>query len=98
VSRWLLGTRPTLGGKRSFAYDVNERGQIVGSGETKSGKRHAVLWEHGKMTDLGTLPRGKRSGADAINDRGQTSASSSTWLRTSSPVICVADYLELIEH
>jgi len=32
---------------------------------------HAVLWEHGQMTDLGTLEGGYNSGAAAINSRGE---------------------------
>jgi len=32
---------------------------------------HAVLWEHGQMTDLGTLEGGYDSGAAAINSRGE---------------------------
>ena len=34
--------------------------------------QHAVLWEHGTITDLGTLTGLEgRSGAAAINNRGQ---------------------------
>jgi probable HAF family extracellular repeat protein len=32
---------------------------------------HAVLWEHGQVTDLGTLEGGYNSGAAAINSRGE---------------------------
>jgi uncharacterized membrane protein len=35
----------TLGGGYSTAEDINKRGQVVGSSETASGDRHAVLWE-----------------------------------------------------
>jgi probable HAF family extracellular repeat protein len=45
----------TLGGNESFAYDTNERGQVVGWSDTDSGSLHAVLWEAGTMQDLGTL-------------------------------------------
>jgi uncharacterized membrane protein len=37
-----LGTLP--GGKESQALAINERGQIIGQAETKTGQRHAVLW------------------------------------------------------
>jgi probable HAF family extracellular repeat protein len=33
-----------LGGKLSAAHDLNDRGQIVGWAQTKTGDRHAVLW------------------------------------------------------
>lgn len=34
----------TLGGRASMALAINERGQIVGWSETKTGDTHAVLW------------------------------------------------------
>jgi probable HAF family extracellular repeat protein len=37
-----LGTLP--GGGESRAVAINERNQIVGWAETKSGQTHAVLW------------------------------------------------------
>jgi probable HAF family extracellular repeat protein len=55
----------TLGGKDSFAYGINDRGQIVGVSSTASGELHAFLWQHGTMADLGT------GGAYGINDVGQ---------------------------
>jgi probable HAF family extracellular repeat protein len=62
----------TLGGSKSDAIAINERGQIVGVSEVKYPRSHAFLWQNGKMTDLGALraqdqfaePRG-------INARGQ---------------------------
>jgi probable HAF family extracellular repeat protein len=35
------------------------------------GQQHAVLWDHGTMTDLGTLPGGTHSEAYGINNEGQ---------------------------
>ncbi len=64
-----LGT--LRGGEHSYAYDINERGQVVGYSETASGEAHAVLWEKGRKTDLGTLPGGDYSYAFGINERGQ---------------------------
>jgi probable HAF family extracellular repeat protein len=79
-----LGTVP--GGGISAALDVNAGGQIVGGAATTpdgvlalggNGVRtahqgvHAVLWQDGKITDLGTLPGGDTSLALAINDAGQ---------------------------
>ncbi len=63
-----LGTLPD--GTFSYASDINNRGQIVGSSTTASGEEHAVLWQDGSVTDLGTLG-GTYSQASAINARGQ---------------------------
>ena len=62
----------TLGGKESEAAAINERGQIVGGSDTRTGS-HAFLWQGGKMTDLGTLPgsRSTLSYASALNAGGQ---------------------------
>lgn len=68
--RWVITDLGTLGGSGSDAYSINDRGQIVGSAETKAGRRHAVLWENGKVRDLGTLG-GPNSQAVSINSRGQ---------------------------
>ncbi len=62
---WQNGRMRNLGGWRSAAIAINDRGVIVG----RSGE-HAFKWENGKMTDLGTLG-GTRSAATAINNRGQ---------------------------
>ncbi len=61
---------PGLGGERSEARDINNRGKIVGWSETPDGRRHAVLWDNGTAIDLGTLGY-DRSEAWAINDMGQ---------------------------
>ena len=60
----------------SEAWDINERGQVVGVANTKAVAKesepidHAVLWQSGKVSDLGTLG-GQGSAAAAINSRGQ---------------------------
>jgi len=54
------------------AMGINNAGQIVGKSAD-----HAFLWEHGKMTDLGTLG-GNVSSANAINDRGEIVGESET--------------------
>src|SRR5262245_21092254 len=46
----------TLGGRASAAVDLNAAGQVIGdSNPPGSEELHAFLWEHGIMTDLGTL-------------------------------------------
>ena len=60
----------TLGGLGSYPYAINDNGQIVGWSDTKTGSRHAVLWQDGRAIDLGTLG-GKTSMARAINGTGQ---------------------------
>ncbi len=60
----------TLGGQSTYAVDINNHGQVVGTSQNGYGEMHAFLWEKGHMTDLGTLG-GMRSVATAINDRGQ---------------------------
>ena len=70
-----LGTLP--GGSFSFAYGINNPGHIVGVSEngqidpvSGNPRFFAVLWENGKIRNLGTLG-GMSSFAGSINDRGQ---------------------------
>jgi len=71
-----LGALP--GDNSSAVFEVNGYG--VGAGMSETGALdplngypaiHAVLFKHGKVVDLGTLPGGTSSMALAINDRGQ---------------------------
>ena len=68
----------TLGGREgayreAAAYDINERGDIVGFSDDAAGSNHhAVLWAGGVLTDLavGCESRERCRGATAINDSG----------------------------
>jgi probable HAF family extracellular repeat protein len=60
----------TLGGNNSQAFDVNNRGQVVGWAETAAGGSEAFLWQNGTMTGLHSLA-GHGGQAQAINNRGQ---------------------------
>ena len=50
---------------QSFAYAINNQGQVVGEAPTPPRAHQAVVWEGGAMTPLGTLDY-----ATDINDRG----------------------------
>jgi probable HAF family extracellular repeat protein len=60
----------TLGRRYSYAYDINNKGQVVGEVKTKKGIEHAFLWQNGVMKGLGTLG-GTESTAYGINNKGQ---------------------------
>jgi probable HAF family extracellular repeat protein len=68
-----LGTLP--GGSSSTATGINNAGQIVGDSGGSFEFQHAVLWDHGTATDLGTLGTTNYGfafgNAYGINDRGQ---------------------------
>jgi probable HAF family extracellular repeat protein len=55
----------------NYAHSINERGQVAGYANTSTGL-HAMVWDEGNVTDLGTLPgEGFSSIAYNINDRGE---------------------------
>jgi probable HAF family extracellular repeat protein len=68
----------TLGGADTLQYAQNDRGQIIGVSYTNSTVNPSTghptvdpyLWQHGHMTDLGTLG-GHLGFANWINDAGQ---------------------------
>jgi len=54
----------------SEALSINALGQVVGLSLTASGVQHAVLWQNGGITDLGSITGGGSSLAYKINDKG----------------------------
>lgn len=82
VCRWfvwragVMTPLPTLGGTHGFATGVNDRGQVVGisgicdDAVGKFSARRAVLWEHGRVIDIGNLGGEAWHTPMAINRRG----------------------------
>jgi len=79
--RWQSGavtSLGTFGGSTSFAWDINDSNQIVGTARDISEQNRAFLWQDGVMTDLGVLPGYEDSTqALAINESGQVMGISS---------------------
>ena len=73
------------GGGFSGAAGINNSGQIVGGSDNAAGYGHAVLWQNGTITDLGTLADPQiapfaQSTAAAVSSLGQVTG----WAQTSS--------------
>jgi len=68
-----LGTLPGGGAEGSFAYAINDLGQVAGDSYCGKGCQHAVLWSKtkGSILDLGVLPGANFSIAHGINNIGQ---------------------------
>ena len=76
---WEQGRLIPLAPASGEARDINDRGQVVGYIVADDGATHAVRWEQGTMTELGTFG-GRSSAAMAINERGQIAG----WSQTAS--------------
>jgi probable HAF family extracellular repeat protein len=62
---------PGLGGRSSAAQAINAKGEIAGSAQLPNHQFHAVLWTNSIARDLGTLPGGDFSKANALNNRSE---------------------------
>ncbi len=66
---------PGMGGTSTTALAVNDKGLVVGSATVVDGRSHAVLWNDGTLTDLGTHPGQHHTStgctANDINGHGQ---------------------------
>lgn len=67
----LTPLEPLAGGTESAATALNDLSQVVGYSNLAGGDYHAVLWEDGVASDLGTLVGGTESNATGINSVGQ---------------------------
>jgi probable HAF family extracellular repeat protein len=77
----LDGDRSSLDGDRSFAYGINDAGQVAGWSVTLGSHHGFITGPNGVgMTDLGTLDGGARGNSQAydINDAGQVVGGSLT--------------------
>jgi probable HAF family extracellular repeat protein len=58
--------------KSSYAYGINNRGQIIGRVQTNTGDFHFVVWNNdGTVRVLNVLDKGQVNLISDINDRGQ---------------------------
>lgn len=70
LPRYRITDLGTLGGRSSWAYSINNVGQVVGeSRRAGSEAQHGFLWQDGVMTDL-DAGNGRASYARAINNLG----------------------------
>jgi probable HAF family extracellular repeat protein len=71
----------TLGGTYSYAYGMNNAGEVAGGAATASQvgglAQTAFLWSRGQIQNLGTLG-GQNSAASGVNARGEAAIASET--------------------
>ena len=75
LPRYHVVSLGTLGGRETFAADINDKGQVTGTSETSDEEFHAFIYSNGQMTDLGTLGGSESRGAD-INNAGDIAGTS----------------------
>jgi probable HAF family extracellular repeat protein len=63
-------------GKQTYAYGINNAGQIAGEAEDADGEWHAVIWENGTIKTLSMLPGTTFTLAGGINNLGQVAGGS----------------------
>jgi probable HAF family extracellular repeat protein len=78
-----LGVLP--GGTFSWAVDVNDQGQVVGEGETRSGSQGVFLWRSGKVREL-RVGGNIENYVTAIDNRGRILGFSLAYDRDVGPV------------
>ncbi|MGE5156382.1 MAG: hypothetical protein ACM3JP_02675 [Betaproteobacteria bacterium] len=69
-SRYTAIHLPKLAGSTTygtFAFALNDNGQAVGQSEAANGRLHPVLWQNGKITDLGVLAPGPAEAGMALD-------------------------------
>ncbi len=62
---------PLLGGERSFAFDINDKDQIVGTATTANGSAFGFMYKDGVAQSVGSIDNSGFSEANAINENGQ---------------------------
>jgi probable HAF family extracellular repeat protein len=72
-----LSLYPLPGGTLTEALGINSHGLVVGE-SNGPGNYHAVLWSEGEPQDLGTLPGGVFSAANAVNATGEIAGTADT--------------------
>jgi probable HAF family extracellular repeat protein len=70
--------RPGTRWEEDQGRERGKHAQVVGYSETTGGNFHAFLYSHHFMRDLGTLPGGSSSTANAISSSGEVTGNSDT--------------------
>jgi probable HAF family extracellular repeat protein len=75
-------------GASTEARDINNRGLIVGTSiDPTTNLPEAVIWKHGQIISLGTLPGDDFSAAIAVNNRGQVVGISGNAAQNPDPIV-----------